>query len=367
MPDSPNFLARILTHTGDTVGVVIVPRKCIIKSEFGAGKRRCWLELHQESSQFPVQLGMRLEIDINGWRCFNGRITERRLDSIDDPLTLYATWDPEREYDFPVAGLFQNQTIGAILQEILTKSSLSWSDPSDYLVKFSRLEFAGESVFTAIDLLAKLAGNWIWDIDDAGLLRFRPHATETAHHVLLELDRYQVNLWETNHDLYAVIQVRGGSVEGTTYTKWIQLPEFTPLAEQSTKVIYVRPMTTSDVFYALQRTVKEQMNQVHYEHVVDLYGQGVNIQAGDCIRFNAPYMPLFPSPSFFRVKMREITYAHEELQVRLHLTSRFESSRQYFEYFRSDRRTSAATLPGRSGLFQLDISSLDSASHLDAA
>ncbi|MBN2327830.1 MAG: hypothetical protein JXR73_11810 [Candidatus Omnitrophica bacterium] len=101
------------------------------------------------------------------------------------------------------------------------------------------------------------------------------------------------------------------------------------------------------------------MNANHYEHYIDLAGRGETIQPGHTVKFYAENLPIFPQEKMFRVKSREITYAHESLQTRLYLTSGHESTLRYFSYFKVDR-----SLP-RYGPFQLDVSALDSMSPLD--
>ena len=119
---------------------------------------------------------------------------------------------------------------------------------------------------------------------------------------------------------------------------------------------------------ALLAAIKMQQTAPHYSHHVDLLGQGQSIQPGDAVQFTfASPMPLFPGGRQFRVAMREIIYAHEALRTRLHLTSAFESSAGYFDGMKTDQRPAARYLDGRVGAFQLDVSSLDSESHLDAA
>jgi hypothetical protein len=116
-----------------------------------------------------------------------------------------------------------------------------------------------------------------------------------------------------------------------------------------------------DAFTSLRRSIVQQMTRPHYEHYVDWLGAGETIKPGETARFYAENLPLFPQTQLFRVKMREITYSHETLQTRFHVTAGFESSESYFHYFHVDY-----PIP-HFGPFQLDISALDSPACLDAA
>ena len=126
------------------------PRKFTIKSGFGAMPRRCWLELYQEDRKTPADVGSYLEILIRGIRCFWGRIQQRRIDSIDDPLSFYADFDPHRELNGQVFGTFENRTSTEILQDILEESPLVRHDSLESTLRFRKIIFSGESLFAEI-------------------------------------------------------------------------------------------------------------------------------------------------------------------------------------------------------------------------
>lgn len=349
----------------DTDGVRLMgstkrPRKCVIKSGFGAGKRRCWIEFFNEDMHLPVVIGEILEISMNGNLCFRGRIQERRIDSVDDHLSCYAEFDPEQEYNQQVFGTFENQNVREILLQILYGSGLSLTGTFDENLRFKRLTFSGESLFPAVDLLAKLAGNYLWDIHNRDILELRPIRLQEDHRVVLRRDVDTVNLWQTTNDLYSTIKIMGGIKDGSSYDKTIEIPELEGVAGSSTIRVYVRPVTELDSYIALRRAVVQQMLAPRYEHYVDWLENGERIEPGQTVRFHGEYLSLFPQNVVFRVKMREITYAHENLQIRFHITSGYESSESYFHYFHVDY-----PIP-RSGAFQLDVSALDSLAPLDA-
>ncbi len=338
---------------------VIHPRKFIIKSGFGAMKRRCWLELYKEDSHVLGSIGNIVEIDINGIRCFRGKITQRRLDSIDDPLSFYAEFDPEQEFAHSLYGTYENREITAILQDILQNSPLQRGDSFEKKARLHHLVFSGESLFQGIDLLAKLAGNWWWDVSEEGILTFRPPARTPDHLLALRRDVDTVNLWQTIDDLYGRVEMEGGESEGTTYDQIIDIIE-DPSTNPGHIRVYVRSISTLDVFTAFRRAVMQQMMTPHYEHYIDWMGAKEAIQPGDAVCFRVDYLPLFPQERLFRVKIREIVYSHESVQTRLHVTAGNESSATYFHYYHVDYTLS------RIGPFQLDVSALDSTSPLDS-
>ncbi len=353
------------SETGLPIASTLEPRKFVIKSGFGAMSRRCWLELYNEDLFKPINIGTILEIHIRNTRCFRGRIVQRRIDSVDDQLTLYAEWEPEREYSFSISGLYENKTVTEILADVLQDTGLSWIDSVHHDYPLSRLYFVELTLFTVIDLLAKLGGNWIWDVDDDEGVSFHPYPKNPDHILYLPRDLTSINLWETTHDLISRIEVRGGAIKGGVYLKSVEIPAIEPVCETPSTRIYVRPVNTSDAFQALRNAILQQMTTPHYEHYVDIHDSGETIQPGDTVRFLPEGVPLFPQERIFRVSMREIEYAHERLRTRLHLTSGFESTPNYFHYFRDDRKIPELQIPVEAGPFQLDVHALDSPMHLD--
>ncbi|MFB3787307.1 MAG: hypothetical protein ACE15F_13160 [bacterium] len=349
------------------LGSVQTPRKITLDSGFGAMRRRCWLELYNEDLDFPADLGSILEIWINHVRCFRGRVCQRRMDSIDDYLTLYAEFDPEHEDNAVIGGVFENQTVTTILNQVLTAAGLRRGDSFEQGIRFGRLEFAEYPLFPCIDLLAKLAGNWMWDIDEEGALSFRPPFSQSPHVLLLDKDRDTINLWETVTDISARVGMQGGIIGGVPFDQWIEIPGLSFLPHSLSIRVYVRPLASLDACFAFRRAVIQQMTRPHYEHYVTLHGQGETVAPGDCVRFLIDDYPLLPPDGLFRVKRRDIVYAHERLETRLFLTSGLESSPTYFHYFRHDRTLPPLYLRGKTGPFQLDVSALDSPAHLDPA
>jgi hypothetical protein len=366
MPSRPEILIRFLDSTHERlIAASVQPRKCTIKSGFGAMNRRCWLEFYNEDRILSVPLGSWMEVWINQTRCFRGRITQRRIDSIDDQLSLYAIWDPQREFDVAVGGKFENQTVTEILDQLLIGSSLQRADDFYHPIRFAQLIFTDYTLLQAVDLLAKLAGNWLWDIQDNSRLSFHPRRPIPDHTVYLPQDLHGVNLWESTEDRTSEVAVYGGIVQGSTLDNRIAIPGQRFIAEEEIIRIYVRPIAAADAFAALRRSILQQMNGPHYEHYVDLIGWGEKIAPGDTVQFILDEMPLFPQKQIFRVKMREIVYAHENLQTRLHLISGYASTPSYFYYMRNDSKVVQPYLGGKVGIFQLDISALDSMSHID--
>lgn len=349
------------------LGSVKTPRKFTIDSGFGAMRRRCWLELYNEDLHSPALLGSILEIWINQVRCFRGRVGQRRMDSIDDYLTLYAEFDPENEFNTAIGGVFENQTATSVLDQVLAAAGLRRNDTFAHGIRFGRLEFAEYPLFADIDLLAKLAGNWMWDIDEEGALSFRPPFSLPPHVLLLDKDRDTINLWETVTDITARVEVLGGIIGGAPFDQWIEIPGLAFVSDSLSTRVYVRPLASLDACSAFRRAVIQQMTRPHYEHYVTLHGRGETVAPGDSVRFLIDDYPLLPQDSLFRVKRREIVYAHERLETRLFLTSALESSPTYFYYFRHDRVLPPLYLRGKTGPFQLDVSALDSPAHLDPA
>ncbi len=342
------------------------PRKFIVKSGFGAMSRRCWLELFNEDLHINAQLGTIIEIYLNGQRRFRGRIQERRIDSIDDYISFYAQNNPALEYNRLIYNGFENMTVTEMLDSLLSSSELSRIDSFNHITRFSRMEFSGENLFSVIDLLAKLAGNWYWDISEEGQISFRPQKLYPDHQITLQKDQDTINIRETAKDAYPYIELYGGVYGGGAYDQLIEIPSCLNASLKNRTRIYVRSIASLDAYSALRRAIEQQMSMPHYEHYVDFAGDNVSVSTGNTVQFNIQYLPVFPRRQIFRIKIHEITYAHEIIRTRLHLTSGAESSTPYFDYFRIDRPTFPLNMQGQTGEFRLDISALDSLSHLDS-
>ena len=354
-------------NTATPILSTVSPRKCVIKTTGGAAKHRCWLELYNEDTGFSVQLGNWLTVVINNVLSFKGRIIQKRIDSIDDMLSLVAEWDAEKEWNQIVTLQFENKTIPEMIQSLLAGTKLHVGSIPAHSVRFHKMDFAGAELMQVLDFLAKIAGNWQWRISRDGFLSFKTGNQPASHTVFLKEDSYTIDIWETTDDLYTSLEIHGGIVDGNTYQKWLSFPELNSVIPPNPLKVYFRFVTSLDVFSALERAITQQMHRPHYEHFIDLTGQGEQLQDGDTIQFRISRFPLFPQNQIFRIKAREITFAHNQLQTRLHLTSGLESSSDYFYYFKKDAANFRSYLTGRTGAFQLDVSSLDSNSHLDAA
>ncbi len=367
MTHANTIQVKIFDYQGNyPIALINNPRKLTIKSGYGAGKKRCWLELYNEDLWIPSDLGLFLEIWISQSRCFRGRITQRRIDSIDDHLSLYAEWEPEKEYKCKVGGYFEFLSPTQILDDLLTNTNLSRFPQIEHPIQYSALEFADDNIFPAIDFLAKLCGNWYWDVTDDAELSFRPPSPYPDHYVTLIDDCYALNIWETNRDTAVQVQIHGGINDGGTYESIVTIPNRFYTAEVDTMRIYVRAVVSIDSIASLQKSIENQLSRPHYEHFIDLIGYGENIKPGDTVMFRNIDLPGFPQNSIFRVKTREIHYAHNQLKVRLYLTTGFESTSSYFQYFREEKPLLPAFAEGRVGQFQLDLSALNSRAYIDS-
>ncbi len=366
MASRPEIIIRFYKRDDLTLlGSITQPRKITIKSGFGAQKRRCWLEFYNDDLDAPADLGTVIEIWINETSCFRGRILQRRIDCVDDYLSVFAEWDPDREFQIVARKVFVNQTIPTMLDSVLSGSGLTRTGSFDCDTVFSRLEFFKAPLFAAIDLLAKLAGNCLWDVRENSSLSFRLPSTNPDHELILDKNTDTLNLWETNEDLHSEIEVQGGINGGSTYDNWIVIPEIAGISEIGSIRVYARPISSYDSFSNLQRAIIDQMTRPHYEHHIDLAGTGETIAPGETVQLSIDNYSLLPDNLIFRVKMRELVYSHETVNTKLHLTSGLESSPSYFHYHRKERVDPPSFLQGKIGPFQLDLSALDSVSHID--
>jgi len=362
----PVTLITILSSELTPKAQLTRPRKFIIKSGSGAQSNRAWLELYNEDIAINATLEDWLEIQIEGSLCFSGRIREIRIDSKDDHITLFAEWDPEIELRVNVDSQFQNQSINAMLNSLLEATPLNRADAFSPVTTIQKIELSNHSIFFAIDLLAKLAGNWYWDIQNQTHLRFRPPYNNPDHYLLLKHDKFFVNLWQSAAERFSKIEIKAGLDGQNPLESTVILPELNLSTANTAPRVFTRPLCSADGLALFASAVRQQMLSPNYNHYVDIADNGWQILPGDTVQFQAGVLPIFPQNQKFRVTQRDITYAHEMLETRLHLTSGFESAPTYFHYFRQDTTIAPSFLLGRVGPFQADVSALDSSAHLDA-
>lgn len=344
---------------------VIQPRKLIVKSGFGALPRRSWIELYNDDLHTPARLGDWLSVDIDGIDCFHGRLAQIRLDSEGDHLTLFAENEPAIRFASTYSGRFESQSISSILTSLAQAAGLSYDPDPECTRIIDRLEFENHSIISAIDLLAKLAGNWGWRVGDCGALKFRPILQTPDHCLRLPLDRHTVNVWERLEPEGTPVDVLAGLSGNEELSLRVYAPE---LGGAVSKRFYARPIATQATLNLLGDAIASQLAGPHYSRTVDVIGDGFRVNPGDTLRllFDQP-LPRFPEDQLFRVKQRELTYAHETLSVRFHLTTGFESGADYLDGHDRERVIGYSYLDSRIGPFQMDVSSLDSAAYFDAA
>ncbi len=367
MNNPPEITVHFYNSSNSLIAITSNPRKIIIKSAFGAGKQRCWLELYNEDNLIPAALGCKIKVYINQMSCFCGQIIERRIDSIDDQLTFYAQSHPEYEYHAVVNQYYENWLITEILDDILQANSLTLITPDEFQPCSTTLNFVDYPIFTAIDLLAKLAGNWLWDIQAQNTIRFRPPGTRPDHYIHLHEDHYVVNLWQTLEEIAPVIEIRNNIEDFHSIDHIVIIPDLIHQPANPSIHVYALPIVTIEALNQLTQSIQEQMKQIHYEHYIDLWGVGAGIQPGDLIQFSVDNFILFPQQEIFRVKQRDLVYSHETLKTRLHVTTGYESSITYFHHIKHNPVITPKALLYHLGPFQLDVSRLDSAAHLDTA
>lgn len=366
MPEPYSIHIHFFDRNGSqTIACIEQPRKCIVQSNFGALRKRCWIELHNEDSLLEIELDDWCEVRIRSVLCFRGRVIQRRIDSIDDYLSLYAEWNPEQQFETKITGEFHGLTATQILSRILESTGLIWNNQAESSSELGKIVFDRDSIFQAIDLLAKVSGNWMWDIREDSTLSFRPRTTLPDHSISLDLNRDTVNIRQSIVNSFSSILIQCGFSDGLMYSI-LYPPNTDAISEAVRQSIRVDAVASLDAMALLRAAVEQQFSRYRYEHYIDLFERGENIQPGETVRFLVDRFPLFPVDTQFRVKQREIAYSHRTLKTRLVLTTGFESSTHYFSYFFEDEPHEDLPDLYESNAFQLDVSALDSAKHLDA-
>lgn len=361
---------ELLDLSGKPVARIEHPKRVLIRAPFGAMKARCFVELYQEDCQIPLEHAWECRIEIKGATRFRGRVVDVRRDTVGDELSFHAAREPEIEMTEGVSGIFENRTPSEILLALLSQlemSPLLGSQIHPVVHRIDRLEFAHHDLFYALDLLAKLSGNYLWDIDWNLGLRFRPNQAPPDHVLHFDKKRFDLKIWKTAGRIKNFFELYGGVVQGNQFQRIFAHEESIQKYGIRKESLYVRAITTEIAFQALRSAVVEQCPHPVFEKHLDRFDQDLSIRFGDTLEIRHSGMMGLDEHQIYRVSMEEIIVEPTgQIRLRYHLADLWESSSRFLRYLDHD----AGQPPGdyvirRIGPFQLDHSSLDSQARLD--
>jgi hypothetical protein len=361
---------EIMNPDGEQVARVSRPRRVHVRAGFGAMESRCFADLYDQDRLLPVQQGGFCRVIIEGRLKFCGRILSVRRQSGRDELSFFAARQPEIDLSEGFTACFENKRTAEILEEIiacLDYSYLVYEDDQPESPVIDRLDFVHHELFHAVDLLAKLSGNYLWDIGWDNRLRFRPHTNETDHILIFDERYFSLKVWRTAERVKNFLEVLGGIYQGDQLYRIVPDEESLNLYGTRGGTVIVRPVVTPAAMMQLEAALREQAPKVVFEKYLDRYDEDVSLNYGDTFRVINSGLEGVEDEMVFRVKTEEITWQPDgPLKLRYHLADMWESSLRFLSYL--DHAVNE--LPGdyvarRVGSIRLDFSALDCPAHLD--
>lgn len=363
---------EVRTPDGSRDAVLTRTQSCVLLSRFGAERSQAWVTLLPEDHGTSVRDGDTLSIHLDGAVRFRGTVFDIRTDTQGHTRGLRALREPRITHSEVLGGLYLQQSPTATLHGLLSKlrtSPLTWPNETPSTRVLDRLEFAGVPLFAAIDLLAKLSGNWIWDIGWDDVLRFRPHPPyATTDHAIFFDDRiHRLKVWSTRRFVYNRFRFHGGIADDNVFERpfedGLSITQFGVRA----KHLYARSITTDSVFGYLKEAVLEQLPHAAAEKYLDLDNGAHHIGPGDTLHVRGLRPPDAVADRPLRVAAQEIRINSENaIRIRLHLAQQWESSNRYHSYIDHDYYGDPGDYGSTHlGPFQLDYSALDSGARIE--
>jgi hypothetical protein len=354
---------RLAWETGHPLRIEILAR-------FGAEDSLAKVQLDPRMVP-PVpdsQLGRRIRIRLEETICFDGKISGIQHDPGFVPVTLQAARRPRRLFQGVVRGLYLDQSPTQILEEVLSQVTgpvpVYTVNPASTRI-IDRLDFQGLPLFYAIDLLARLAGNWLWWIDWEANLHFVPALSLPEQVWYYDPEQMLLKPGLRDRSIKNQFRLLGGVSTGAEFERYFGEDESTDRYGQVEETLFARPITTETAYQYLREAVLEQApapTRFRYlersdGHLATRFGERFQL------RGNLPEGIL--TGQVFRVAAEEILWTEEQCRVRYHLAEDLESATRYTRYLDHDPHEGFYA-QARLGPFTLDLSALDSEPHLDS-
>jgi hypothetical protein len=343
------------------------PVRVEILARFGAEDSTALVTLPPREPLPQVQVGDTLKILFDGIRKFEGKVSDLRGSSVGNPLVLRAARRPRRDYLYDVRALFLDETPTSILAKVLDPFSgpfYSGLPASGRII--DRLDFQGIPIFYVIDLLAKLAGNWLWWIDWDGNLKMVPPGSPPEHVWYHDPQTLVLLPWQRDRPVKNIFRFLGGVEAGGEFERFFDSPESRERYGWVDETLFSRAINSEAAFAYLQEAVLSQAPWPVNWRAVDRHDGVLSASFGERFELRGNNLPPpASSGQVFRIAAEEILWTEERIRVRYHLAQGYESSTRYTRYLDNDPAPESY-IAARVGAFKLDLSALDSAAHLDS-
>jgi hypothetical protein len=343
------------------------PRGVEILAPFGAMDADAKVTLDNESGAHNLVLGAGLEIYLDDTLKFRGEISELRTHSAASPLVVRAARRPERMYQGAIRKLYEDATPTEILADILDLlpgSVPAYSSAPASPRTLDRLDFRGTPLFYAVDLLAKLAGNWLWWIDWEGELHLIPPDTTPEHVWYFDPDRMILNPWLVDRSIKNLFFFQGGVSGGTEFVHFFEdlgsRDRFGDVEER----LYARAISTEQPYEYLKEAVLQDSPWPTNYRSIDRYDETIDAFFGERFELRGNQLLRLDQDQVYRIAAEEIEWSEDSFRTRYHLAEGLESATRYTRYLDHDP-LGTNFVSAHLGAFALDLSAFDSETHLD--
>jgi hypothetical protein len=361
----PNI--TFLDLNGDRVFETNRPARVETLGRFGAEDSDAKVSFYSREPLPQIEVGDILEIRLDGTLKFRGKVSERRTDSTRFPLVVRAMRRPTRMYQAEVRKVYTDAAPTEILSDLLNLGfdevpTYSGTPASTRTVDL--LDFRGTPLFYAVDLLARLAGNWLWWIDWEGELRFIPSDAAPEHVWYYDPERMALHPWLVDKQLKNRFAFFGGVSGGEEFTRFFESVDSVDRHGSVEERLYARPITTDLVYGYLREAVLDESPLPINYRAVDRFDGDLSASFGERFELRANPLQQLDADNIYRISAEELVWTPESFLARYHLAAGLESASRYTRYIDHDPE-GAFFVAARLGSFQLDFSALDSEAHLD--
>ena len=345
------------------------PRTMHVRAGLGALPAECRAELYAEDAPLPAALGARLLALIDNRLVFDGPVVELRTDTMGQPRGLRARREPERVWNERVTLSLQDSTVGEALDTVvaaLLHSPVTYTPTHAFVEPVEALGFVNYPLFAAVELLARLAGNALWDLPWDGGLRFRPSGVPPDHVLTFDPRRHALKVWQNTDEAFNYFVGHGGIVDGNEFLRVFYDEAGMERDGQRPADLFFRPIFRQSDYQRLRDAVLAEAPLPGLEKYLDVFGGAPEIAAGDVLELRGSPLPAPGGAQLVRVKEIEHDWRSDALVSRLWLARGRENASRFFSYMDHEATEADADWVGRRlGAFELDFSALDSSAQLD--